>query len=370
MYIENLKKKIINTGFKVKIRLKRLKHEKYSVILDYHYFDNGKEHRERKSLGIHITGQKKYYFQEKNKIGEALIIRSNYEKIIWEKKQGIFDEGEVVFIYDWLDRFKNKQIKKNSMKIWKSAIRHFKIFQKKDMLIKDITKKFCEDFALYLKRCNDINQNTAHTYFTRFKIAIKSAYEDDIIPRNYASNIIIKKAAGKREYLTFEEVKKLYKAPYVNERVKRAFIFSCFTGLRLGDLISLRFSDIIIENNHKYIAFFDEKTEEFNKNILHPTAEEIYNIEEEDHNTENVFLLPSESTIRYHIKRMVAKAEINKHITPHCGRHTFATLSINNDIDLYTLSKYLGHNDVKVTQIYAKLIDKKKDKAINKIPVL
>ena len=58
---------------------------------------------------------------------------------------------------------------------------------------------------------------------------------------------------------------------------------------------------------------------------------------------------------------MIAKAGIDKHITPHCGRHTFATLSINNDIDIYTLSKYLGHSDVKVTQIYAKLIDKKKD---------
>ena len=96
----------------------------------------------------------------------------------------------------------------------------------------------------------------------------------------------------------------------------------------------------------------------------------IYNIERKDHDTGNLFNLPCESTIRYHIQNMVTKAGIDKHITPHCGRHTFATLAINNGMDLYTLSKYLGHNDVKVTQIYAKLINKKKDEAINKIPVL
>ena len=72
MYIDILKKKIFNTCFKVKIRLKKLKDERYSIILDYHYFESGVEHRERKALSIYVTGQKRYYSQEKNKIQYCL----------------------------------------------------------------------------------------------------------------------------------------------------------------------------------------------------------------------------------------------------------------------------------------------------------
>ncbi|MFC1898292.1 tyrosine-type recombinase/integrase [Candidatus Cloacimonadota bacterium] len=370
MNIDKLKTRISNTGFKVKVRLRKMSDGTYSIILDYHYYNNGKEFRERKALSIYITGTKKFYTEDKNKIDEALIIRNRYEELVRKKKCNIYEEDKPIYLYEWVKSFMDKQTIRNSMKVWRNAIRHIKIYQKTDMLLKDVTKQFCEGFAQYLKKCEAINQNTAHTYFTRFKIAINQAYEDDIIPRNFANKIIIKKTEGRREYLTIEEIRLLSDMQYVNEKVKRAFIFSCFTGLRLGDILDLKFSDIVAENGHHYIRFDDEKTKGFNKIILHPNAEKIYNHEKEDHDSENVFDLPCESTIRYHIKKMIKKAGIDKHITPHCGRHTFATLSINNDIDIYTLSKYLGHNDVKVTQIYAKLIDKKKDEAINKIPVI
>jgi integrase len=370
MNLEKLKKRINNVGYKVKIRLKKLNDQKYSIILDYHYFLSGKECRERKALGIYITGQKRYFNEEKNKIEETLLIRNHFEEIVRKKKRNIYYENEVIYLYEWFDRFMNKQTVNNSKKVWRSSIRHVKLYQKNDMLLKDVSKQFCEGFAQYLRKCNKINQNSAHTYFTRFKIAVRSAYEDEFIPRNYTENITIRKTESRREYLTIDELKLIHLNPYVNEGVKRAFIFSCFTGLRLSDILKLRFSNIIDESGRKYIAFVDKKTKEFNKIALHPTAEALFEIEKNDHDTDKVFNLPCESTIRYHIKNMVIKAGIQKHITPHCGRHTFATLSINNGIDLYTLSKYLGHNDVKVTQIYAKLIDKTKDEAINKIPVI
>ena len=370
MNIDKLKKRISNKGFRVKVRLRRMSNGTYSIVLDYHYYNKGKEFRERKALSIYIKGAKKSYTEDKNKIDEALIIRNNYEKVVHQKKRNIYNEDKPIYLYEWVDSFMNKQTKRNSMKVWRSSIRHLKLYQKKDMLLKDVNKQFCEGFAQYLKECEVINQNTAHTYFTRFKIAINQAYEDDIIHRNFAHKITIKKTEGRREYLTIEEIRLLSDMLYVNENVKRAFLFMCFTGLRLSDILALKFSDIIKENNHHYIAFDDIKTNEFNKIPMHTNAIDIYNYEKENHNSEYVFDLPCESTIRYHIKNMVIKADINKHITPHCGRHTFATLSINNYIDIYTLSKFLGHNDVKVTQIYAKLIDKKKDEAINKIPVI
>ena len=79
-------------------------------------------------------------------------------------------------------------------------------------------------------------------------------------------------------------------------------------------------------------------------------------------------LIPSENKINKHIKNWIQAAGINKHVTFHISRHNFATLLLSSDIDIYTVSKLLGHKDVKVTQIYAKLIDKKRDEAIEKLP--
>ena len=79
-------------------------------------------------------------------------------------------------------------------------------------------------------------------------------------------------------------------------------------------------------------------------------------------------MIDSDNKINKHIKYWVRDTDINKKITYHCSGHTFATLLISSGVDIYTVSKYLGHNDVKVTQIYAKLVDKKKDKAIDMLP--
>jgi len=84
-----------------------------------------------------------------------------------------------------------------------------------------------------------------------------------------------------------------------------------------------------------------------------------------------VFILPYHHTVSLeHIRNWIEKAKIRKHITWHCGRHTFATLALTYGNDLYTVSKLLGHKEIRSTQIYARLIDKKKDEAIDKLPRL
>ena len=83
-----------------------------------------------------------------------------------------------------------------------------------------------------------------------------------------------------------------------------------------------------------------------------------------------IFDLRNNTQICNAIKKWVQKAGINKHITFHCARHTFATMCLTYDVDIYTVSKLLGHRDIGSTQIYAKLIDKKKDEAIDKLPSL
>ena len=107
---------------------------------------------------------------------------------------------------------------------------------------------------------------------------------------------------------------------------------------------------------------------------LHPTAFGIVNNQKElRKNSEDgkVFLLPIDTgTINKVIRNWMKSAGIKKEITYHCSRHTFATMCLTYDIDIYTVKKLLGHSDLKSTEIYAKLIDKKKDEAIEKLPQL
>ena len=83
-----------------------------------------------------------------------------------------------------------------------------------------------------------------------------------------------------------------------------------------------------------------------------------------------IFHLLYPTTTIVHIQQWVKDAGINKHITWHSGRHTFATMALSSGVDLYTVSKLLGHREIRTTQIYAKLIDKKKDGAVDNLPII
>ena len=122
----------------------------------------------------------------------------------------------------------------------------------------------------------------------------------------------------------------------------------------------------------KYIQFRQQKTGDMERIKLNPDALKI--IEEQIKTNlignSNIFNLPSRTHIKRLMRIWIKESQINKKITFHCSRHTFATLCLTYDVDLYTVSKLLGHRDIKTTQIYAKLIDKKKDEAIDKLPEL
>lgn len=169
-----------------------------------------------------------------------------------------------------------------------------------------------------------------------------------------------------REFLTIEELRNLMNVPCANEQVKNAFIFSCFFGLRLSHVRTLTWNKIhkMPEEKTLYVHVFMQKTQ---KPLNVPLSGEALKVVEEKENPdEPIFKLPtSDATINYHIKRWVKNGHIDKTISFHCSRHTFATMMLTLGADLYTTSKLLGHANVTTTQIYSKIIDKKKEEAIN-----
>ena len=172
---------------------------------------------------------------------------------------------------------------------------------------------------------------------------------------------------GKRMYLTIDEVRKLAQTPCRSEEVKCAFLFSCLTGLRRSDIAKLTWGEVHHQSGFTRIIFRQKKTG--GQEYLDITEQAAALMGERGADDERVFKwFNSPGSTNDIIRVWVANAGINKDITFHCGRHTFATMMLDLGADIYTVSKLLGHADISTTQIYAKVLDKKKQAAVAAIP--
>ena len=164
-----------------------------------------------------------------------------------------------------------------------------------------------------------------------------------------------------REFLTIDELKRLAEAKCPNNEVKKAFMFSCFTGLRISDIRTLTQEKIRKSADDKslYVDTIMQKTK---KKVTIPLSQEALQwLPIDTPYGEPFFKLPNSKTaVGNNIRKWCANAEIDKEITFHCARHTFGTTMLTVGADLFTTSKLMGHSDVSTTTIYAKIIDQKK----------
>jgi integrase len=145
--------------------------------------------------------------------------------------------------------------------------------------------------------------------------------------------------------------------------LKRAFLFSCFTGLRWCDVIKLKWEDVQFTGDRVFIRYKQKKTGSHEVIDLNQNA--LRYLGEKQLDGHKVFRgLTYSDYLNSRLLFWVKDAGISKHITFHCARHTFATLLLTKDIDIYTVSKLLGHRNLKTTQIYGKVIDRKRIDAV------
>ena len=233
------------------------------------------------------------------------------------------------------------------------------------LYFKDINESFWEKFRKYLITEAELAQSTIHLTLRHIKSALNRAVREKIILSNPLQFIKEKKPVGTRTYLTFDELKLLKDTPCNNEAVKNAFFFSCYTGLRLGDVEKLRKKDFI--NNELII-----KMKKTGDNISNPVDGKIDSFVNLDGKSDEdlVFNLPARSIINTTIHSWTKAAGIKKNVSYHTSRHTFATMILTYGGSLEAVKELLGHKDIRETQIYAKLIDEKKREAIKNLPEL
>jgi integrase len=258
---------------------------------------------------------------------------------------------------------------------WVSAYKYLETFTKGNLKFADLNEKFLENFKEYLLSTKSkksdkttLSQNSAVSYFNKIKATLKQAYKDGILQTDLNAKISpIRAAETRREYLTIEELNKLVKTPCNNDLLKRAALFSALTGLRFSDIQKMVWGELEYIEGHGYFLNFSQK--KTNGIEYYPISEQAVSLlNEKGEPKAKVFEgLKYSAYHNKHLFQWIGAAGITKDITFHCFRHTFATLQLFNGTDIYTVSKMLGHKDLKTTQIYAKIVDNTKRKAADKI---
>jgi len=373
---------------KVTLRQKKISKGRQSLYLDFYpaipHPETGEPTR-REFLGLYIfekpkTPIDKQHNTETLLIGESIRqkrenflnkpeIYSEYEKEQLRKRE----KGEQCFI-EYFRKLANKR-KASNHDNWVSALNYLDTFTNSSLKFADLNQKFLEDFKEYLlttksNRSNKttLSQNSAVSYFNKLKATLKQAYKDGYLPNDLNGKIQpIEQAETQRNFLTIEELNSLVKTECNNPLLKRAALFSALTGLRFSDIKNLVWGKLqYIEGNGYFIQFKQQKTKGVE---MMPISEQAYSLlGERKEPTDKVFEgLTYSAHENKHLAKWIGLAGIEKDITFHCFRHTFATLQLFNGTDIYTVSKMLGHKDLKTTQIYAKIVDATKRKAADKI---
>ncbi|GHB53713.1 tyrosine-type recombinase/integrase [Mongoliitalea lutea] len=284
----------------------------------------------------------------------------------------IQEAGKQNFV-EYFRKLSNKR-KASNHDNWISALNYLEKFTKGTLPFADLNEAVLEDFKDYLqtttdnKRKTKISTNSAVSYFNKVKAALKQAYKDKILQTDLNAKIEpIKAAETRREFLSIEELNELVKKPCNDPMLKRAALFSALTGLRFSDIQKLNWGEVQEISGQGYFLNFQQQKTEGVEN--HPISEQAYNLlGERGEFSSRVFEgLTYSAYQNTHLAQWIGSAGITKKITFHCFRHTYATLQLFYGTDIYTVSKMLGHKDLKTTQVYAKIASKLKQEAANKI---
>jgi site-specific recombinase XerD len=263
------------------------------------------------------------------------------------------------YAYGTLERFKISLKHLQEFILWKYNI--------SDISITKIDYAFVTEFEFYLRSVKKCNNNTAVKYVRNFRKIIKICLDNDWLDKNPCSRYEGKMKEVERDFLTEEELNRIYNKRFSSERltlVKDIFIFSCYTGLAYVDVKGLKKDHLAIGiDGEKWIFKNRQKTDTKSKIPVLPIAQEII-LKYANHpkclNEDSILPILTNQKMNSYLKEVGDLCDISKEITFHMARHTFATsVTLTNGVPIETVSKMLGHKNIQTTQHYAKILDKK-----------
>lgn len=371
------KRKTVKAKEPVRIRFKKLANGNQSIYLDRYV--GGRRSYEFLHLYLVPETDETSRAQNANTMRAAVAIKSRRVNEIASGKAGIKGCGAAsrVPISEWFSVYMERKERDGYKAVsnLRTLTKHLGEYRGAAK-VGDIDKGFLLGFQDWLshgyrkRRGGLLSRNSVNLLMKLFNAACCAAVREGVLPENPFSRIDrserVKPQEGTREFLTIDEVRRLIRTECCNAEVKCAFLFACFCGLRISDVRALRWDDIREDGGRLSLTMRMKKTGE---SIYLPLVAEAarWLPARRGGQDGNVFRLPVRPAVARALSLWAAAAGIRKHVTFHVSRHTFATLELTLGADLYTVSKLLGHSDVRTTEIYAKIIDRKKDEAVGLI---
>ena len=353
----------------------------YTLYLEYNY---GKGHRRVEALPLRLMlSTKTAIDKQRNKDTLELAKRIRYERSqeFLQQREGyrLKKDLSVNFLSFYEAYIKNYS--KKDIRVIEMALRDFKKYlaDQYPYLSQRIepyqmTKLMMENFAKYLEKHH--RGTGVSSVWRRFKKVVNRALDEGILTQNPCKGIIIDSREDMlvKDILSSNELKILFSTHYDRENpvVRRAFAMTCFSGIRFCDLKVLTYGDVDYEN--RVISFRQRKTDGHSKKsgVVIPINDMLLEIigPKPDDATDNtlIFPLPSMESCLHSLRYWVEQAGIKKHITWHCGRHTFGTQLLANGANIKVVADLLGHSSLKYVNTYVRAVDEQKKKALDSLP--
>lgn len=344
----------------IKLRKRKLRSGRVQLYLAI--YKSG--HRTYEALNMFLT---KSGSQNKEVLRLADAIRAKRELDAHADAEGIASPWKRdVYLFDYaLSVYENKT--PLTKRCYIDAFNHLKDFAGERLTFASISERLCADYRTFL--LGRLGHNSAGAYFARFKSILRMATKEGYLQRNPAGELTIHSVETHPKYLTYKQIIQLTNTPCGNATVRDAFLFSINTGLRHKDIRDLVWSQI----KDGSLTFTQSKTGSPEILPLSDCANSILKrqprrLDMGEEGGNHIFPLRRQSSVDKVLKTWAKRAGIGVVLSFHWARHSFATLMISQNVDIYTVSKLLGHKNVATTQIYAKVVDSKKKEAISKLP--
>lgn len=377
------KKKEIKMKEPVRIREKRLNDGNVSLYLDMYYMGA----RKKEGLKLYLIPEVNAAAKLQNRNTLKLAEQIKAERILDIQQHGLVNWESVkkgrMTLAAWVEKYTKDEngLTPASMRSKRNAqarVEQYLLYVgKPNLALKEVDKDFCKGFIAFLKTCTfnngkkTLGSTTCRIFMNRLAAALNMAVREGLIDNNPFKLLDAKekpqKKSAMREFLTIEELRTLIATPCRYEIVKKAFLFSCFTGLRYSDMMALKWNEIHKAADGKTLYIEHEQVKTKNMVTIPLSNEALKWMPRKSKGDERVFhqLRITSTTVEVVLGEWMQEAGIQKHITYHCSRHTAATLLLTLGADLYTVSKILGHRSIRMTEVYAKIVDKKKIETMN-----
>ena len=341
-------------GYRDQETMKTIRHEGLNIYI----YANPKNERER---NFNATMSEK---------AEAIRCR-RFESIV-NDRYDFFDRHKLKA--DFLEYYR-KQLRKHDQK-WEFVYHHFYNFVHGKCTFEEIDIDLCNKFREYLlnakqlRRDDRISKNSASGYWSTFRELLKILYRNRLIKTNINDFLDkIETEDTPKDYLSVEELYKLAETPCKKPILKTAALFSCLTSLRISDILSLQWHEIVdFAAGGKCVHTITQKTK--TEDIIPISDEALQLIGYSPEKTGLVFKGLKRSWTQQPMKEWIRKAGITKNITFHSYRRTYATLQGAAGTDIRTIQSNMAHKSITTTQRYMKVVDSNKREASNRISLI